>query len=102
MLACNQYAGTVCYLETTEQRVLQQNGWRCGAGLLALLCNRQQISCNPHAELVVPHSMKYVMGVVGRDAYGQYIVTLRAHDNCIVVVLQLSSCCLHIISGAFT
>jgi len=36
---------------------------------------------------------------------GQYIdiiviVILRAHDNCIVVVLQLSSYRLHIISGA--
>jgi len=29
------------------------------------------------------------------------IVILRAHDNCIVVVLQLSSYRLHIISGAF-
>jgi len=31
-----------------------------------------------------------------------YIVILRVHDNCIVVVLQLSSYHLHIISGAFT
>ena len=30
-----------------------------------------------------------------------YIVILRAHDNRIVVVLQLSSYHLHIISGAF-
>jgi len=31
-----------------------------------------------------------------------YIVALIAHDNRIVVVLQLSSYRLHIISGAFT
>jgi len=31
-----------------------------------------------------------------------YIVILGAHDNRIVVVLQLSSYRLHIISGAFT
>jgi len=31
-----------------------------------------------------------------------YIVILRAHNNRIMVVLQLSSYHLHIISGAFT
>jgi len=31
-----------------------------------------------------------------------YIMILRAHDNRIVVILQLSSYHLHIISGAFT
>jgi len=30
-----------------------------------------------------------------------YIVILRAHDNRIMVILQLLSYCLHIISGAF-
>ena len=38
----------------------------------------------------------------GDEAILSYIVILRAHDNHIVVVLQLSSYRLHIISGAFT
>ena len=38
---------------------------------------------------------------MGNISILSYIVILRAHDNCIVVVLQLSSYRLHIISGAF-
>ena len=36
---------------------------------------------------------------VGNISLLSYIVILRAHDNCIVVVLKLSSYRVHIISG---
>ena len=39
---------------------------------------------------------------MGNISILSYIVILRAHDNRIVVVLQLSSYRLHITSGAFT
>jgi len=38
---------------------------------------------------------------MGNISILSYIMILRAHDNCIAVVLQLSSYRLHIISGAF-
>ena len=39
---------------------------------------------------------------MGNISILSYIVILRAHDNHIVVVLQLSSYHLYLISGAFT
>jgi len=39
---------------------------------------------------------------MGNISILSYTMILRAHDNRIVVVLQLSSYRLHIISGAFT
>jgi len=39
---------------------------------------------------------------MGNISILSYIMISRAHDNRIVVVLQLSSYHLHIISGAFT
>ena len=44
---------------------------------------------------------KTLLGM-GNISILSYIVILRAHDNRIVAVLQLSSYHLHIISGAFT
>ena len=40
----------------------------------------------------------HILGM-GNISILSYIVILRAHNNHIVVVLQLLSCCLHIISG---
>ena len=61
--------------------------------------NTEQIVCREMHDVYCIITLLVGMGNI---SILSYIVILRAHDNRIVVVLQLLSYRLHIISGAFT